>query len=119
MSALIGALAVDMPTIVLSGALSATGGGASVIGTSRTVTVQAGSSGTIRFEALDVESGTPQYKKNAASFATITEALEVTFSNADTLQLQGLTMTAGTSIFLNVIDKGSGRLIEAVTIQRT
>lgn len=114
-----GMLAVYAPApCTLSGALSASGAGATVTGTARTLSVPAGNGGVLIFSSYVNNSGSTQYKKNAGAFTTFVDSTEVTFADTDTITIQGITMTAATSNTFNLVDKKTGRTIQAVTITR-
>lgn len=105
----------------LSGSLSASGATATVTGTSRTVTVPVGNSGVLVFANVDDSNptGTLAYSQNAGAWTAITEGLEVTFANSDTLQIRATGLTSPETCTFTLRDKYTATNIEAVSIART
>ena len=55
----------------------------------RTLTVPAGNPGSLNFAMTkDIFVSTPQYQKNGGAFTNITDGLDVTFANGDTLKFR-------------------------------
>lgn len=97
----------------LSGILSRSGTGSPVQSNTRTIR----GSGTLLFDTIAGAAGTPQYSKNGAGLANITEGLTLAMGPTDTL-LVSVTATVGQSKTFNVKRNADGSLIEAVTLER-
>lgn len=113
-------LSAGLPgSISLSGTLNWTGTGATVIGTTRTVSVAAGNSGQIKFQSLTIgATGTMKYSQNAGAFTTITEGLIVTFAHNDTLAIEAITLTAAETDTVQLLDVTKNTVITTAQIDR-
>ena len=92
----------------LAGTLNATASASTITSTARAVTVPVGNSGIIRFVSLlDIEfGGVMRVRKNSDTYQFVTEGLEVTFADTDTI-------TLSVSNAFNVGDGAQVTLIDA------
>lgn len=104
--------------ITFSGSLSGAGATATILGTSRTITVPAGNSGQFQVRNLVTGSGTPQKKLNGAGFTNIVNNNIYTLANGNSFQCRGITMTASTTISFDLYDVDTNTLIIAVGLIR-
>lgn len=104
-------------SIGLSGVLTTTSASSPV--TSSTVTIRG--AGTIEFDTITTDSGTPQYSKNAGAYANITEGLTITVADGDTLAVKCILPGVGNKAQFNVRSGATSTspLIEAVTLTKS
>ena len=106
--------------MALSGSLSATAGGATVTGNTRTWTVPTGHPGVIRFESVSTNgAGVVQYSKNGGGFTTVVTNDEVTFATTDTIAMQTTGLSSGNSGNATLRDKFSGATFGAYAWTRS
>lgn len=85
-----------------------------VTSSTRTIT----GTGTLSFDTVATDGGTPQYSKNGGSFTNITEGGTLAMANGDTLAVKAILATVGFTASFNIRNNG-GVLIEAVTLTRS
>lgn len=106
---------VGIPSMTLSGSLSATGSGLTATGTSRTMTVPATNPGSIGLDNLGGE-GTLTLNVNGAGFS----AGPWTIGDGQSIQARGGGLVSvGNTATGNLVDQTTGRTIESIIIERT
>lgn len=123
--AMVAVVANASSPITVDGDLSASGSTSTVTGTTRTVSVPAGNSGDIRFDALTIgNTGSMQYSKNGSAFTSgvITEDLIVNFADSDTVAIRSAGLTSPETDTVVLINNDTGAAIATygtATISRT
>lgn len=104
-------------SIALNGALTTTSASSPVTSATRTIR----GAGTMEFDAITSDSGTPQYSKNGGAYANITEGLTITVADGDTLAVKCVLLSAGNKAQFNVRSGSTSNaaLIEAVTLTKS
>lgn len=99
--------------ITLAGTLSATASTSTITSTARAVTVPSGNSGIIRFESLTViGGGAPlRVRVNSGLYQIVTEGLEVTYADSDTITLSVIGASPGDGASVTLIDATNGSII--------
>ena len=101
--------------IALSGALTTTSASSPVTSTTRTIS----GAGMLRFDTVTSDGGTPQYSKNGAAFASITEGMTLSVTEGDSIAVRAALLTAGLTASFTLRNNASGALIENVVLTRS
>ena len=99
-------------SIGLSGALSTSSGTSPVASSARNIV----GAGTLRFQNLATDSGTPQYNFNSAGFTNITEGMELAVAHNDTLAVRATLPTTGQRATFQIL--GNGNYLENVALEK-
>lgn len=98
----------NVEVISLSGVLTTTSASSPVTSSTRTIT----GNGTLIFSNVLTDSGTPQYSKNAAAYANITEGMLLAVATGDTLAVRAALPVGGQTASFSLKNNGSMAVIE-------
>ncbi|MEQ1491718.1 MAG: hypothetical protein ABL932_14340 [Terricaulis sp.] len=110
-----GIIGVAGALITISGALTTTSGTSPVTSATRTIS----GAGSLRFDSVTTFGGTPQYSKNAAAYADITEGLTLTVATSDTIAVRAVLGTPALTATFTIRNHASGAKIEDVVLTRS
>lgn len=75
--------------------------------------------GTLTFDTVTTDSGTPQYSKNAAAYANITEGMTLALAKGDTLQVKAVLPTAAQTAAWIMRRTFGGVITESVVLTKS
>ena len=99
--------------ITLSGALTTTSASSPVTSASRTIT----GSGRLKFTTVFTDSGAPEYSYAAGAWTTITEGLEISVTNGNTIAVRASLPTVLDMASFGLY--GNNKLVEAVVLTKS
>jgi hypothetical protein len=85
--------------------------------TSDTVTVRG--NGTIEWDTVTSDGGTPQYDHNSGGWTNITEGGTLAVAGGDTLAVRATLGTVGFRAEFDILNNTTGDLIQSVTLERS
>lgn len=110
------AASASAQSVALSGVLTTSSASSPVTSSTRTFR----GNGTVSFDSVTSDSGTPQYSKNAGAYANITEGMTLTIVDGDTIAVKCILPTSAQKAQFNVRNgpTSTSPLIEAVTLTK-
>lgn len=101
--------------ITLSGVLTTTSASSPVTSTTRTIS----GSGMLWFDTVTSDGGTPEYSKNGAAYASITEGMTLSVATGDSIAVRAVLPSVGLTAGFFLRNHASGALIEVVVLTRS